>query len=85
MRAPVGLVLLLATSSCAHQRAARFDVATCPPPDSLNTDTLQGPGRDVSQKGPFKIYGLSPTVGLLAGALTGGLVGSVIGHSHTAH
>ena len=47
MRASVGLVLLLATSSCAHQRAARFDVATCPPPDSLNTDTPQGPGRDV--------------------------------------
>ena len=47
MRASVGLFLLLATSSCAHQRAARFDVATCPPPDSLNTDTPQGSGRDV--------------------------------------
>ena len=53
MRASVGLVLLVVTSSCAHQRAARAEAALCPPPDSLYTATPPGPGRDLHMVGPY--------------------------------
>ena len=56
MRASVGLVLLLVIGNCARQRAARVEGAACPPPDSLNTDTPPGPGRDVHTTGPYPRY-----------------------------
>ena len=38
---------------------------------------------DATQKGPVKIYGLAPTVGLVGGTASGALIGAIVVHTQS--
>ena len=53
MRLTLAPLLFFLVNDCSHWRASDRNALSCPPADSLYSDSAPGPGRDIKAVGPY--------------------------------